>query len=100
MRENKKEVTVVTVCPMCGHANEVAVNEEDYFNWSFDGALVQDAFPYLSADEREMLISGICPKCWDKLFGEEDSDEEEEEDEGWIEFESGKFIYDEMAANP
>jgi len=72
MRENKKEVTVVTVCPMCGHANEVAVNEEDYFNWSFDGALVQDAFPYLSADEREMLISGICPKCWDKLFGEEE----------------------------
>ena len=72
MRENKKEVIVVTVCPMCGHANEIAVNEEDYYDWSFDGALVQDAFPYLSADEREMLISGICPKCWDKLFGEEE----------------------------
>lgn len=72
MRENKKEITVVTVCPMCGHANEVAVNEADYFDWSFDGVLVQDAFPYLSADEREMLISGICPKCWNKLFGEEE----------------------------
>lgn len=72
MRENKKEVIVVTVCPMCGHANEIAVNEEDYYDWSFDGVLVQDAFPYLSADEREMLISGICPKCWNKLFSEEE----------------------------
>lgn len=72
MRENKKEVTIVTVCPMCGHANEVAVNEADYFDWSFDGTLAQDAFPYLNADEREMLISGICPKCWNKLFGEEE----------------------------
>lgn len=81
MRENKKEVTVVTVCPMCGHANEVAVNEEDYFAWSFDGVLAQDAFPYLSADEREMLISGICPKCWNKLFGEEEEEEDFYEDD-------------------
>lgn len=69
MKVNRKEVTIVTACPICGHANEIAVNEEDYFDWSFDGALVQDAFPYLSADEREMLVSGICPTCWEKTFG-------------------------------
>jgi hypothetical protein len=32
------------------------------------GAHVQDAFPELSAAEREMFISGICGKCWDLLF--------------------------------
>ena len=69
MKINYKEVTIVTTCPFCGHANEVAVNEEDYFDWSFDGVLVQDAFPYLSADEREMLVSGICPTCWEETFG-------------------------------
>lgn len=97
MKENRKEITIVTECPICHHANEIMVNEEDYFAWAFDGELVQNAFPYLTADEREMLISGICPKCWEKTFGNSD---EEEDDDGWIEFECGKFIYDEMAANP
>ena len=76
MKINNKEVTIITACPFCGHANEVEVNEEDYWDWQ-DGALVQDAFPYLSADEREMLISGICPKCWDNTFNTFDEEEEE-----------------------
>lgn len=75
MKVNRKEVTIVTTCPFCGRANEVEVNEMDYLDWD-DGLLVQDAFPYLSADEREMLITGICPTCWDKMFGEEDEDDD------------------------
>ena len=70
MKTNNHEVTVVTFCPFCGKANEIEVNEMDYLDWQ-DGALVQDAFPYLSANEREALISGICPKCWADTFGEE-----------------------------
>ena len=74
MKINYKEVTIE--CPICHHANEVMVNEEDYLAWAFDGELVQNAFPYLSADEREMLISGICPTCWDKMFDEDDEEED------------------------
>lgn len=62
-----KEVTIVTVCPICNCINEITVREADVLLWN-EGALVQDAFPYLSADEREMLISGICPDCWETLF--------------------------------
>lgn len=69
VRYNRHEVCVVTACPFCGHANEVEVNEADYLDWQ-DGKLAQDAFPYLSTDEREMLISGICHQCWNKMFGE------------------------------
>lgn len=32
------------------------------------GALIQDAFPDLSSDEREFLLTGYCPDnpaCWD-----------------------------------
>jgi len=61
-------ITLTTTCPICGHTHEVEVLLQDYFAWE-SGALVQDAFPYLSDDEREMLISGICPTCWDKMFG-------------------------------
>lgn len=73
MKINNYEVTIVTRCPFCGRANEVEVNEMDYLDWQ-DGVLVQDAFPYLSANEREMLISGICPTCWDSTFGGEGDD--------------------------
>lgn len=90
-------MTLVTICPICRREELVTVNEKDYEKWE-KGMLVQDAFPYLTADEREMLISGICSDCWEKTFG--DSDEDEEDNEGWVEFEPGKFIWDEMAANP
>ena len=75
---NYKEVCIITSCPICGHANEIEVNEEDYFDWC-DGKLAQDAFPYLSPSEREKLISGICPKCWDKFYALEEIEAEEEE---------------------
>ena len=75
MKFNFKEVCIVTVCPLCGHANEIEVNEEDYFDWS-DGMNAQEAFPYLTPNEREMLISGICPTCWAKNFPDDDEEEE------------------------
>lgn len=71
VKVNYKEVCVVTVCPFCGRGNEVEVNENDYWDWQ-DGILAQIAFPYLSAEEREQLISGICPICWEKTFGGEE----------------------------
>lgn len=43
------------------------------------GAHVQDAFPMLSPEERELMISGICGPCWDVLFPEEEEDD-------WFEF--------------
>lgn len=73
MKINYKEVCVVTYCPFCGKAHEIEVNDMDYLDWK-DGASAQDAFPYLSASERELLITGICPTCWDNTFG--DAEEE------------------------
>jgi hypothetical protein len=32
--------------------------------------LAQEAFPHLSRDEREFIISGIHPVEWNELFGE------------------------------
>lgn len=58
-------------CPFCGKYHEVMVNETDFIAWQ-DGELVQNALPYLSANEREILVSGICPKCWTDTFGEEE----------------------------
>ena len=58
-------------CPFCGKPHDVLVSKADYAAWQ-NGKMAQDAFPYLSADEREILISGICPKCWAETFGEDE----------------------------
>jgi hypothetical protein len=36
------------------------------------GALLQDAFPHLSADDREFIKTGITPEEWESLFGGEE----------------------------
>lgn len=34
-----------------------------------EGALMQNAFPFLDANEREFLMTGITPHEWDNMFG-------------------------------
>lgn len=64
-----------TTCSFCGKDYPVQFRRvADYNAWQNDKH-AQDAFPYLSADEREMLISGICPKCWADAFNEEEDEE-------------------------
>lgn len=36
------------------------------------GVHVQDAFPTLSADERELIMTGIHQSCWDLMISLED----------------------------
>lgn len=36
------------------------------------GAFVQDAFPGLTAEEREFLMTGMTPEEWAEIFGEEE----------------------------
>lgn len=67
---------VKTVCPFCGQVTYIQLPAEDYAKWQA-GALVQDAFPYLSPETREQLISGICESCWDSTFGGDSEDEED-----------------------
>lgn len=63
---------IVRTCPFTGKVNEreIAVTEAQLIDWEVKGTLIQDAMPYLSADDREFIISGITPEEWAKLFGE------------------------------
>ena len=75
-------LNIETVCPFCGKVSNVVVDEFDYYDWQ-EGKLAQLAFPYLSPDERELLISGVCPDCWEKTFAISDEEEDEQEEETW-----------------
>jgi hypothetical protein len=39
------------------------------------GVLIQNALPNVNEDQREFLISGICGKCFDKMFVEPDDED-------------------------
>lgn len=54
-------------CTSCGKDQSLAVQDSGLFKYNH-GATVQGAFPELSAAQRELLISGLCGKCWNDLF--------------------------------
>lgn len=57
-------------CNWCGVNHTVKVrNKQDLINWR-QGQFIQDAMPYLSENDRELLISQTCVECWKKLFPE------------------------------
>lgn len=43
---------------------------QSWYNWQMQGYTIQDAFPYLSASEREFIITGITPDEWEIMFAE------------------------------
>lgn len=62
------------VCPRCHKLQIIEVDASQYNDW-MAGKNIQIAFPTLSADDREVLMSGICPKCWEEIFPPEDEDD-------------------------
>jgi len=63
---------------MCQKDNPgIRVDGVKFLRWQNKEMAIQEAFPELSADDREMLISGTCPACWEKMFPAEEEEEEE-----------------------
>ena len=62
-------ITLEFKCPLCGENSFIDVLAKDFEKY-FSGELVQNCFPYLDASERELLISGICFDCQNKILKE------------------------------
>lgn len=66
------EFEILTTCPLCGETDSIVLTRDEYINylrWQNKELLIQEALPNRSAHEREQLKTGICPHCWDELFG-------------------------------
>ena len=61
--DTKKSV----VCKLCGETQTVEYDKKDFDKWK-KGRAIQEALYYLSPSDREILMSGTCGKCFDKLF--------------------------------
>jgi len=56
---------------MCNKSSLLEVDADSLRMWQA-GALIQIAFPQLSADQREMLLNGTHPACWDRMVPDEE----------------------------
>ena len=54
-------------CIECKTTKRILVDPNGYHKW-INGTLIQRALPDLPKDDRELLISGFCGACFDKLF--------------------------------
>jgi len=63
-----EKVDIKVKCPKCNDEGSLTVGYDGFIKWRDDGMLIQQAFPELSADDRERLITGWCTSCWDDVF--------------------------------
>ena len=61
--------TIDVVCKKCNTNHTIVLDKERYIKWQ-TGTRIQEVFPEIDLDTRELLISGICGPCFDNLFGE------------------------------
>lgn len=69
------------------HKMNLDITEDNYNQWKEGKIVIQKAFPNLTEDEREFLLSGMTKEDWDETF--KDWDEEIALDK------EGKFFKDE-----
>ena len=53
---------------------ELDITQAQLDRWQ-KGELIQNVFPYLTADEREFIKTGITPDSWDVYLNEESTEE-------------------------
>lgn len=63
---NKNVASKHKLCTVTGEEYIVTVPFDKFLLWRA-GALAQDAFPDLTPDEREFMISGVTPAEWDEM---------------------------------
>jgi len=56
-----------------GNAHYFIVHEDQYQRLLTDEENIQDIFPNIPAEQRELLITGYSPSQWNNMFGEEES---------------------------
>lgn len=67
LSHDEPTAVIITTCPVCRAVEEIVATYSGYQKWKA-GMLIQDALPELTPNQREKLITGICPKCWDLIF--------------------------------
>jgi hypothetical protein len=66
---NLDQYLVVRDCPFCGQGAVTVVPAQGLWDWEH-GKFAQEAFPRLTPGEREQVMTGTHPECWDRYMKE------------------------------
>jgi hypothetical protein len=59
---------MIVTCKHCEIEYDVSIKQEDYDEWRDMNGYLHTLTEYLSAGDRELLISQTCDDCWNKLY--------------------------------
>jgi hypothetical protein len=60
---------ITNACMVCQHVSQLQLDLYSLESWR-NGELIQNAFPDLSASQRELIMTGTHSWCWDEMFAE------------------------------
>lgn len=66
-----EKAVISETCIQCDTVHKYSVPYKDLYAWQ-TGTKIQDAFPYMAPDARELLISKICGPCFDSNFKDDE----------------------------
>lgn len=69
IRENGDLMEIEIKCNLCGKSQVFEMTKDQFIAWTNRRDVIQHIFPELNNADREMLISGTCPVCWERMFG-------------------------------
>lgn len=64
------KITRTSIISGITRTREIDVTEEQLMEYINSGRPIQTVLPYLSADDREFIISGITPEEWDRTMSQ------------------------------
>lgn len=67
---------IVIACRTCGEDRVIDCTDEQYVAWKENHMLIQNAMPDVPKEQRELLLSGICGACFNRMFRDDDEDYE------------------------
>lgn len=62
-------------CVQCRIMYSIILNRSDLVDWLGGSGPIEKILHYLTAGERELLLSNICDCCFEKMFSDLDNDE-------------------------
>ena len=67
-----KKISVEIICIQCKKPQLVELEYKEYLDYYLRNKHIQDAMPNKPPGIRELFISGVCSKCFDEIFKEEE----------------------------
>jgi len=64
-----ERVTITRICQWCNKPASIEVGLDSFNEWCAGGH-AQKVWPSLSAEQREIIISGTHGECWDLMWTE------------------------------